>query len=80
MVKVKCIHCGEKVTEWANECPNCGKPVANPDAPTKVSEIKLNQKKIDQYGKKNVLPFILTGILAIIVIAVITYFLILQKQ
>lgn len=75
MVKVKCVHCGEKVSEWTIECPNCGKPVANPHAPTNMFEPNWDPKRGDQYRKKKSLVFILTGIFAFIAIAAIIYFL-----
>lgn len=77
MVNVNCIHCGAKVSEWTNDCQKCGKPVANPDAPTQVSKLKFGQAGTHQYKKKNSLPFILSGILAVIIIGMITYLLML---
>ncbi|MDY6933956.1 MAG: hypothetical protein SVZ03_07000 [Spirochaetota bacterium] len=75
MIIVKCIHCGQKVSEWAVECSNCGKPVANPHAPTKMSEPDWNPMRGDQYRKKNSMPFILTAIFALVTIATIIYLL-----
>jgi len=69
-VKVKCVHCGALVSEFAAECPNCKKPVANKDAPTDVTESPWKMKKVD-YGKKApVIPILIIAI-AIIVIAVL---------
>ena len=74
MVKVNCVHCGEKVSEWTVECPNCGKPVANPHAPTNVSDQNWNPNRGLQYKKNNTLLFILIGILTLVVIGSIVYF------
>ncbi len=62
-MKVKCVHCGEMVNEFASLCPKCGKPVANKDAPTNVPESpwKWSTKAS---GKKKLNPLII-GALAL---------------
>lgn len=69
-VKVRCVHCGALVSEFAAECPNCKKPVANKDAPTDVTESPWKMKKVD-YGKKAPVIPILAIAIVIIVIAVL---------
>ena len=77
MVNVNCVHCGEKVSEWARECPGCGRPVANPDAPANMSKPAWNQKNIDKYMKKKSMPLILTSIMTIILVVAVIYILLL---
>lgn len=74
-VQVKCVHCGALVNEFAAECPKCGKPVANRDAPTKVTESPWKMKKTD-HGKKS--PVIPVVIIALVVIAAVLFFLVLK--
>jgi uncharacterized membrane protein YvbJ len=69
--KSKCVHCGAEVGEWTQDCPKCGRPVANPDAPV-VSDLKSKFKPGAKYAKKNTIPYVL-GIAIIIIIAVIIY-------
>ncbi len=71
--KVKCVHCGTDVFEFVNECPNCGKPVANKWAPTNLSASPASWKKTDS-KKKSPVPFLVAGI-ALIAIAVAAFFL-----
>ena len=70
-VKSKCVHCGAEVGEWTQDCPKCGKPVANKDAP-EVSDMKSRFKSNGSYAKKNTTPYVL-GIIAIVVIGLILY-------
>ncbi len=69
--KSKCVHCGEAVYEWTQDCPKCGRPVANPDAPV-VSDLKSRFKKTDKHRKKNMMPYII-GLVIIIIIFIIYY-------
>jgi uncharacterized membrane protein YvbJ len=71
--KSKCVHCGAEVGEWTRECPQCGKPVANPDAPV-VSDLRSGWKTSGQHAKKSKMPYIL-GIIAVIIIVIIIYIL-----
>jgi uncharacterized membrane protein YvbJ len=75
MVKVKCVHCGEQVSEWTTDCPKCGKPVANPDAPTNVSASPRSWKATGGQKKKNSLQYIIFGILIVIIVIAVIYFL-----
>jgi uncharacterized membrane protein YvbJ len=75
MVKVKCVHCGAQVSEWTTECPKCGKPVANPDAPTDVSASPRTWKATGQYKKKSSIPYIILGILIVVIVVAVIYFL-----
>ncbi|HNX22587.1 MAG TPA: hypothetical protein PKG60_00965 [Spirochaetota bacterium] len=68
-VKVKCVHCGTLVNEFTAECPNCGKPVANKDAPTNVTASPWKMKKVDHGKKMPVIP-ILIAVFAVIAIAI----------
>lgn len=68
--KAKCVHCGEPVNEWTHECPKCGRPVANLDAPIVKP---LGAMKAGSHGKKSILPYVIV-VLAIIIIAGIFYF------
>jgi uncharacterized membrane protein YvbJ len=70
--KSKCVHCGTEVGEWTQDCPKCGRPVANPDAPI-VTDMSSRFKTGDNYAKKSTLPYIL-GIAVIIIIVAIIYF------
>jgi uncharacterized protein with PIN domain len=63
MAEVKCIHCKEMVFETATECPHCNKPIANPDAPTRVPASPRDWKNVS-HRKKNFLPIILAGVAA----------------
>ncbi len=67
MAEVKCIHCGEMVYETSTECPKCGKPIANPDAPTDVLGSPREWKK-DVQKKNTMLPIILVGIAVALVV------------
>ncbi len=68
--KSKCVHCGEEIYEWVRDCPKCGRPVANPDAPL-VKDLKW--KTGGQNRKKNMMPLLIAVILIVLAIAV--YFL-----
>ena len=74
MVKVKCVHCGEQVSEWTTDCPKCGKPVANPDAPTDLSASPRSWKATGQH-KKSSLQYIILGVLIVVVVIAVIYFL-----
>lgn len=65
MANIKCVHCGKEVFEWAAECPYCKKPIANPDAPTKLSAEPKTWKKTS-YRKKS--PALLIAAIAVIVV------------
>ena len=68
--KVKCIHCGTLVDEFVTECPNCGKPVANKWAPTRVSEAPWKWTP----AKKKMNPLIPIGAIAVVVaVAALVY-------
>lgn len=71
VAKSKCVHCGTEVSEWTQDCPKCGRPVANRDAPM-VSDMKSKFKNGSSYAKRSKAPYLL-GIAAIVVIAVIIY-------
>ena len=71
-VKSKCVHCGSEVGEWTQDCPKCGKPVANMDAPS-VSDFRSKMSKTTNHGKKSPLPLIL-GVAAVVIIAAVVYF------
>ena len=73
IAKAKCVHCGEEVGEWTQDCPKCGRPVANPDAPI-VSDLKSKFKTNGKSAKKNTTFYILSIIIIIIIVAII-YFL-----
>jgi uncharacterized membrane protein YvbJ len=62
----KCVHCGEVVYEWTQDCPKCGRPVANRDAPV-VSDLKSRFKKPGQHRKKSMLPYLLAVVIIVIV-------------
>lgn len=67
-----CVHCGKPVFEFATECPHCKKPVANPNAPTKMSaEPKTWKKK--SYAKKAPVGIIIACVAVIIIAAVVFY-------
>lgn len=69
----KCVHCGAVVKEWERDCPKCGRPVANPDAPL-VSDLRSKKwGKAGQHRKKNMLPFII-GIVVIIILIIFYYY------
>ncbi|MBN2038952.1 MAG: hypothetical protein JW864_02855 [Spirochaetes bacterium] len=70
-VKSKCVHCGAEVSEWTQDCPKCGRPVANRDAPM-VSDLGSKFKNGGSYAKKSKAPLMI-GIAAIVVIAVVIY-------
>jgi uncharacterized membrane protein YvbJ len=72
-VKVKCVHCGTEVFEFVNECPNCGKPVANKYAPTNVSASPWSWKSSGN-RKKSPVGLIAAGAALIIVAAWVIYF------
>ena len=72
-VKVKCVHCGELVNEFETDCPKCGKPVANKDAPTNVSEAPWKMSKQSQKKQSPVIPVVI--ILLIGAAAAAIYFL-----
>ncbi len=71
--KSTCVHCGEVVSEWTRDCPKCGRPVANPDAPL-VSDLHSKFKTTSQYKKSNSLVYIIISIAAVIIVAAIVYF------
>jgi uncharacterized membrane protein YvbJ len=71
--KSKCVHCGEAVGEWTRDCPKCGKPVANPDAPV-LDDIRSGWSTTGEYRKKSAVPYI--AIVALVaVIGVVVYYL-----
>lgn len=70
-VRVKCVHCGTMVHEFTATCPNCGKPVANKDAPVDVSPPPW-KKKNESYGKK--IPILPIAVVIIAIVAVALYF------
>jgi len=74
MVKVNCVQCGIKVSEWTTQCPNCGRPVANKDAPI-LADLRFSPTRGSQYRKKKSLLFTISGLLIIIGISSIIYFL-----
>lgn len=73
MSTIKCVHCGKEVFEWAPECPYCKKPIANPDAPTKMSQEPKTWKKTS-YRKKSPLPIIIAAAIVVIAAAAVWYF------
>ncbi|HQO40270.1 MAG TPA: hypothetical protein PK986_07365 [Spirochaetota bacterium] len=70
-VKVKCVHCGTMVHEFTATCPNCGKPVANKDAPVNVAPPPWQKKHADYSKKSPVIPMM---IIAVIVACAAVYF------
>jgi len=52
MGKAKSVHCGKEVFDLAADCPFCGKPIANREAPTNVSASPWGWKNRD-VGKSN---------------------------
>jgi uncharacterized membrane protein YvbJ len=76
MSNIKCVHCGKVVFEWAPQCPHCGKPIANPDAPTSVSAEPKTWKKTS-YKKKSPIPLIV-AIAAAVIIAAAAYYLLMH--
>jgi len=76
MANIKCVHCGKEVFEWAPECPYCKKPIANPDAPTKMSAEPKTWKKTS-YRKKSPVG-LMAAVAAAIVIAAAVYFLLMH--
>ncbi len=68
-VQVKCVHCGAMVHEFTTDCPECGKPVANKDAPTQVSESPRNMSTTS-YGKKS--PVVPIAVVVIVILALLT--------
>lgn len=73
-VKVKCVHCGERVDEFTALCPKCCKPVANKDAPTNVPESPWKWSTTAS-GKKKVNPLLIG---AIAIAAAVILFLIIK--
>jgi len=73
MAKVKCIHCGRMVFEMAKECPYCKLPIANPDAPTKVSASPWTWKKTSQ-RKKISSGMIIVALVIVVAVIVGVYF------
>jgi uncharacterized membrane protein YvbJ len=71
MAKVKCVHCGRMVFEMAKECPYCKLPIANPDAPTKVSASPWTWKKTSSRKKvTNGMIIVIVVIAAAVLVAV----------
>ena len=64
MVNTKCIHCGYAVHEFTPECPQCGKPVANKDAPTDLGKDPWQFKT--NYRKK-MSPFLVIAIITVVI-------------
>ncbi len=73
MANIKCVHCGKEVFEWAPECPYCKKPIANPDAPTKMSAEPKTWKKTS-YRKKSSVALAAAAVAAVIIAAAVVYF------
>ncbi len=78
MAEVKCVHCGKMVYEMATECPHCHKPIANPNAPTKVSAAPWTWKKTSNQKKVSPLS-IIVGLLIAIAVVVAVYYLLISK-
>ena len=77
MAEVKCVHCGKMVYEMAVECPYCKNPIANPNAPTKVSASPWTWKKTQ---KKKVSPLsIIVGVLIAVAVIAAVYYLMMSK-
>ncbi len=76
-VKVTCVHCGAEVKEWTVDCPKCGRPVANKDAPL-VSDYESRWKKSAQqkHNKNSPLPYIIGGAIVLAIAVAIVVFLI----
>ncbi|MCP4131073.1 MAG: hypothetical protein GY754_08845 [bacterium] len=72
--KAKCVHCGELVHEFTVDCPKCGKPVANKDAPTDVGAVPWKASTKSSGKKSPVIPVIIS-ILVIAIAAALVYFL-----
>jgi|GEM_PF-6624761 len=70
-IKAKCVICGAEVSEWTIDCPECGRHVANRDAPI-VSDLGRSFKKRDLYNRKSKAPLVL-GAAAVIMIGVSLY-------
>jgi uncharacterized membrane protein YvbJ len=71
MAKVKCIHCGRMVFEMAKECPYCKLPIANPDAPTRVSDSPWTWKQTSSRKKiSGGMLFAIAVVVAALIVAV----------
>lgn len=73
MAEVKCTHCGEMVYESSTDCPKCGKPIANPDAPTDVPDSPRNWKSTSQKKDNTMLYIIVGGIIVVAVILILLF-------
>ncbi len=72
-VKVKCVHCGTLVDEFAAKCPSCGKPPANRDAPTDVPDAPSTWRTAPA-GRKTSTRYFIIAVVAVILVAAAIYF------
>jgi uncharacterized membrane protein YvbJ len=76
MAKVKCVHCHELVFEMAPECPHCGRPVANKDAPVNVPPMsrKWDKKHMKKTSPVVIFLSIVAFLLMVAAVVYITFF------